>query len=82
MNWLVFSILASVMLTVLLNVAPRLFPRAGHRANRRAWTWAAPDDRFDPSVQQRRVRVLFPWKAMLVGSLVLTVVVNALIRLG
>lgn len=83
-NWLVFSVIASVALTVVLNLALRLIPGAGDRATRRMATWAAnePDERYDRSPDQRRVRVFFPWKLMLIGSLLLTVVVNALSRFG
>ena len=81
MNWLVFSILASVGLTVVLNVVPRMIPGAGDRVTRRMETWTAahPDDSSPP---QRRVKVIFPWKAMLIGSLLLTLILNALARLG
>lgn len=86
MNWLVLSILASVVLTVVLNLGLRLFPGAGDRAGRRMETWAAPnpDDRSEPYVPQspqRRVRVFFPWKAMLIASLGLTILLNVVIRL-
>lgn len=81
MNWLVFSILASVGLTVVLNVVPRMIPGASDRVTRRIETWTAahPDD---SSLPRRRVKVVFPWKAMLIGSLLLTLILNALARLG
>ncbi len=86
MNWLMLSIVASVLLTVVLNIGLRLFPGAGDRAGRRMETWAAPDpdDRSDPYVPQppqTRVRVFFPWKALLIASLVLTILLNVVIRL-
>jgi hypothetical protein len=86
-NWLVASIVASVVLTIVLNVGLRAFPGAGDRAARRMETWAAPEpaDRDDPYAArrpQRRVRVFFPWKAMLIGSLLLTLLLNVMIRLG
>jgi hypothetical protein len=85
-DWLLISIVASVILTIVLNVALRAFPGAGRRME----TWAAPgpQDRYDPSDRlprpssRRRVTVFFPWKAMLIGSLVLTLLLNMVIRLG
>ncbi len=74
-QWLVTSIVLSVVLTVMLNVGLRAFPRAGDRAARRVEDLMAPrpDDRFG---DHRRVRVIVPWRAMVIASLVLTVVVN------
>jgi hypothetical protein len=87
MDWLVMSIVASVVLTIVLNLGLRLFPGSGERAGRRAATWAAPDpeDRSGPDEAQQhrtRVRVFFPWKAVLLASLVLTILLNVVIRLG
>ena len=67
-QWLWFSILASVVLTVVLNVALRAFPPAG------------PRPRQEPD--RSRVRVIFPWRLMLAGSLLLTVVLNLVPRLS
>jgi hypothetical protein len=62
----------SVVLTIVLNLGARAFPRAGERSARRLDDWA--------SAQPSGVRVYFPWKAMLVGSIALTIVLNLLIR--
>ena len=75
MDWLLISIALSVVLTVVLNVALRAFPDAGHRIAR------GVSERTERSAQNarrddRRVRVWVPWKAMIVGSLILTIVVN------
>lgn len=75
MRWILVSVGLSVVLTVLLNVALRTFPNANRRLARRL------DDLASPTVddghrQQRRVRVYVPWKAMIIASVVLTVVVN------
>jgi len=77
------SLIASAVLTILLNVLPRLFPSATRKAEQRVQDTitehlqqhdenAPPNGRGGP-----RVKVFFPWKAMLLISLVLTVVVNA-----
>ncbi|MEO6651926.1 MAG: hypothetical protein ABIP17_04640 [Ilumatobacteraceae bacterium] len=75
-----------MVLTVVLNLGLRLFPGAGDRAGRRMETWAAPDpddgsDPYVPQSPQTRVKVFFPWKAMLIFSLVLTILLNVVIRL-
>lgn len=71
-----------MLLTLILNVGLRMFPGASDRTTRRIETWAAapPEGRYDPPRQERRVKVFFPWKAMLIGSLLLTVIVNAFNR--
>ena len=91
-DFLVVSIVLSVVLTVVLNVLLRLFPGGGRRlgdsvqrfAERRSATWDPHpyDTELDRSPRSR-VRVIFPWKAMLVGSIVLTIVLNlALVLFG
>lgn len=74
-DFLVQSAIASVVLTVALNFLPRLFPNATRNAGRKvherveqAWN----EQQSDGS----RVKVFFPWKAMIVISVVLTVLVN------
>jgi hypothetical protein len=75
MRWLVISVGLSIVLTVLANLLVRAFPDGTRRVARRleasAWP-SAHDHRRD----EQRVRVLVPWKAMIIGSVVLTVVVN------
>ncbi len=80
MHWLAVSLVLSVALTVALNLGIRAFPGAGDRAARRLEELATRDidRRPDPG---RRVQVFVPWKAMIVGSLILTVLVNLLLWL-
>jgi len=76
-EWLVASLILSVVLTVLLNVVIRAFPNASDPAARRLDEYmTSREDSND-----RRVRVVVPWKAMLIGSLILTLVINVLLRL-
>ena len=79
-NWLVVSLVLSAVLTVVLNLALWVFPglrdrlaRSFERLAARAPGEAREDD--------RRVRVFVPWKVMIVGSLVLTIVVNLVLWL-
>ena len=77
MHWLVLSIVLSVGLTVVLNLAVRAFSGGSGRAARRL------DDRMaahDDGARRARVRVFFPWRSMLVASVVLTVLVNVFAR--
>ena len=74
MHWLVISVGLSVILTVLLNVGLRAFPEAAHRLARSFTTFTSPN--ADARTNDRRVRLFTPWKAMVLGSLILTLVVN------
>jgi hypothetical protein len=78
-SWLVFSILASIVLTVVCNVALRLFPDAADRLRDRLFRLAdrPGDDPWDRAPRSG-MRVIVPWKAMLIGSLVLTIAINLL----
>jgi hypothetical protein len=75
-EWLVASIVLSIVLTVVLNVLLRVFPDAGDRAARRLEDVAGPDgDRGSGA----RTRVYVPWKAMIVVSLLATLVLNVVL---
>ncbi len=76
-DFLVVSLVGSLVLTVLLNVVPRVFPGATQRAEaelHRRFTEADPG----ADATGRRVRVFFPWKAMLAISIGLTVLLNVI----
>jgi len=68
-QWLAASIVLSIVLTVALNVVLRLFPDASERAVRRV-------ERFG---SDGRTRVYVPWKAMIIVSLLATLVLNVLL---
>jgi len=79
-DWLVVSLVLSVVLTVVVNIVLWLFPGLGDRIARsfeRLAARAPGEARKD----DRRVRVFVPWKAMIVASLVLTIVVNLVLWL-
>ena len=70
MQWLVASVLLSIALTVLVNLALWILPGLRGRTAR------AVEGRTNSASGNRRTRVIVPWKAMLVASLILTVLVN------
>ena len=76
MEWLWISIVASIVLTVVLNLAIRLWPGGAARAGEQIDRWATEQasSRLDDGGSGPRVFV--PWKAMLVGSIVLTIALN------
>ncbi len=76
-HWLFVSLVLSVVLTVVANVALRVFPGLATRLSRWLADLTSPD-RVDTSPHRSRVRVWFPWNAMIVVSIILTVLVNAL----
>ncbi len=75
-NFLLISIIGSVVLTVLLNVLPLIFPNAAAKAQKKLEENARRAIEQHEDEQRPRVKVFFPWKAMLIISVVLTVLVN------
>jgi len=77
-----FSIVASVALTVVLNLVLFFCPGAARRLHH-ALARLAEHSAHQPSDESapRGLRVIFPWKAILIGSLVLTIVINLLIAM-
>ena len=75
-DFLLWSLFGSVVLTLALNLLPALFPNSASRAEEKLLRAVETQhaDRVDPNTP--RVRVFFPWKAMLIGSLLLSVLVN------
>ena len=75
-DFLLYSIIASVVLTLALNVLPLIFPNASTKIQKKL------EDNAKRAIEQHedknlpRVKVLFPWKAMLIASIVLTILVN------
>jgi len=77
MSFVWASIVGSIVLTVVLNAVPRLFPAQTRKAEQRLHDYLLDaEDAKDPATPQRKVQVFFPWKAMLIASIVLTVIVN------
>jgi hypothetical protein len=75
-QWLVVSIVLSVVLTVVVNLVLWLFPGGGRRRADGLGHLAEDADRRSREHGGSDVRVIVPWKAMLIGSIVLTVALN------
>ena len=72
----IISLIASVVLTLAINLLPALFPKAAEKAERKILEGVQKthENRVDPNTP--KVRIFFPWKAMLLISIGLTVAVN------
>ena len=75
-NFLLYSVIGSVVLTVLHNVLPVIFPNAANNVQRKIEENAKKAIQQHEDDQQPGVKVFFPWKIMLVVSVVLTILVN------
>ncbi|WP_299876895.1 hypothetical protein [uncultured Cocleimonas sp.] len=75
-DFILYSIVGSVILTVLLNALPLIFPNASDKLQKKIEENARRNIEQHQDDDQPRVKVFFPWKAMLIGSIVLTVLVN------
>ena len=79
-NFILWSVVGSIVLTVLLNLLPLLFPNFAANTMRKLEESARRTIEQHEDDNQPRVKVFFPWKGMLIGSVILTVLVN-LVRL-
>ena len=77
-NFLLISLIGSIILTVAINLLPALFPNAAAKAERKILDSVQRThyNRADPNTP--KVRVFFPWKAMVMISIGLTVAVNVI----
>ncbi len=76
-NFLITSIVGSIVLTILINVLPLIFPKAADKAKRKLHETVSAQVDAAERGERGRVQVFFPWKAMLIASIVLTIFVNA-----
>ena len=79
-DFVLYSIVGSVVLTLILNFLPLVFPNFANKAMRKIEESARRTIEQHEDDNQPRVKVFFPWKGMLIGSVILTVLVN-LVRL-
>jgi hypothetical protein len=78
-DFLVVSLVLSVALTIVLNVALRVFPGAGRRVGDlvdRSLERAQRDGR-----DRRGVRVIVPWRLMIIVSIALTILLNVVLAM-
>ena len=75
-NFIIYSVIASLVLTAVLNILPLLFPDAAAKVQKRIEENARHAIEQHEDAARPRVKVFFPWKAMLIGSIVLTILVN------
>jgi hypothetical protein len=78
-GYLVLSLVASIVLTVLVNVVLWIVPGVGERVGEALKRFA---ERMKPPTEESNrsaVRVVFPWRVMLVASLMVTVLLNLLV---
>lgn len=75
-DFLITSLIASVVLTLILNLAPVLFPKSSQKIEKKVHDKLNENLANQEQGSSPRVRVFFPWKAMLIISLLLTVFVN------
>jgi len=75
-NFLITSIVGSVVLTLLLNFLPLLFPKQAASLQRKVEEHARRSIDQHEDQNQPKVKIFFPWKAMIVVSIILTVLVN------
>ena len=82
-QWLVVSIVLSIVLTIVVNAFLWLFPGAGRALSDAVGRLVEhTDQRATQAGGDSRVRVIVPWKAMLIGSIVLTIALNVLLALA
>ena len=77
-EFLLISLIASIVLTIALNLLPMIFPQAAAKAERKIAEKIQSMQEDTPNANAPKLRVFFPWKAMLMISIALTLAVNLL----
>lgn len=77
-NFVLYSIVGSIVLTLLLNFLPLVFPNFAANAMRKVEEAARRKIDQQENDNQPNFKVFFPWKGMLIGSVILTILVNVL----
>lgn len=73
---ILFSVIGSVVLTLAVNLLPLLFPDAAAKLQKKIEENARRAIEQHEDDNQPRVKIFFPWKAMLIISIVLTALAN------
>ena len=77
-NFLTISLIGSVVLTLLLNFLPLIFPNQAAGLHRKMEQHARRSIEQHEDQDQPQVKIFFPWKAMIIASIILTVLVNVI----
>jgi hypothetical protein len=77
-DFLLYSIVGSIVLTLLVNLLPLLFPKSSQRAKDKIVESVQAQREAAERGEKPRVQVFFPWKWMLIGSVVLTILINVI----
>ena len=77
-NFLITSIVGSIVLTLVLNFLPLLFPNQAANLQRKVEEHARRSVEQHEDQNQPNVKIFFPWKAMIIVSIILTVLVNVI----
>lgn len=77
-KFLITSIVGSIVLTLLLNLFPLLFPSQATGLQRKIEEHARRSIERNEDKSQSNVKFFFPWKAMIVISIILTLLVNVI----
>jgi hypothetical protein len=77
-DFILYSVIGSIVLTALLNILPLLFPNGAAKIQKKIEENARKAIEQHEDDNLPRVKVFFPWKAMVIGSIVLTIVVNVI----
>ncbi len=75
-EFILYSIIASVVLTLALNFIPRLFPNASRRMMDRFQERIDNQTRQVEDGNKPKVQFFFPWKFMILASIILTIFLN------
>ena len=75
-DFLLISIIASILLTLALNLLPMFFPNIAAKADRKIIEKMQDTHNNRVNPETPKLRVFFPWKAMILISIGLTLAVN------
>ena len=75
-DFILYSLIASVILTLVVNLLLWIFPNAATWFYRKLEEFAKQATQEQQDESTPRIRVYFPWKAMIIISIVLTVLLN------
>jgi len=75
-KFLITSIVGSILLTLALNLLPLLFPNQAANLHRKVEEHARRSLEQHEDQNRPNVKIFFPWKAMLLVSIIVTILMN------